>query len=237
MTNSVVIYRGPSEYDREPIVVLLSGLAHASANRKTGALLQTYILVDTMKPTEAVRTGADASICGGCKLRNNGCYVNVGQAPQSLYGALGRATVPDVLLSDLPELAARRFVRLGSYGDPAAVPGAVWSALLAQASGHTGYTHAWRASRFQYLQQWCMASVDSDAERSLAQRLGWSTFQVRPRGDATVAVDQSRCLASAEAGHLTTCEQCMICGGNSRGQTHVVIQAHGSKAKRILEVV
>lgn len=47
-------------------------------------------------------------------------------------------------------------VRLGTYGDPAAVPTVVWQTVLAQSAMHTGYTHQWRTCD-QTLAHWCMA--------------------------------------------------------------------------------
>jgi hypothetical protein len=82
-----VIYRGPSLLDGTPIVaVALLG----SSNRKTGNMVQTYILRDDMRPTLAVQTGADSAICGNCKHRpflGGACYVNIGQAPAAVFKA------------------------------------------------------------------------------------------------------------------------------------------------------
>ena len=67
-------------------------------------------------------------------------------------------------------------VRLGTYGDPAAVPASIWSDLVAYSDGHTGYTHQWRTS--PGLRGLCMASVDSEEEAIEAWALGWRTFRV-----------------------------------------------------------
>ncbi len=40
-----------------------------STNRKTGDMIQIYYLPVNIPPTEAVKTGADESVCGDCKLR------------------------------------------------------------------------------------------------------------------------------------------------------------------------
>src|SRR3546814_4866747 len=40
----VILYEGPSKLDGKPIAVIASGLAKASRNTKTGAMVQTYII-------------------------------------------------------------------------------------------------------------------------------------------------------------------------------------------------
>ena len=136
-----VIYRGPSLLDGTPIVAIaLLG----SSNRKTGNMVQTYILRDDMRPTLAVQTGADSAICGNCKHRpflGGACYVVVAQGPTVVFKTMQAGKYPDATPADVGTMVAGRMVRLGTYGDPAAVPANVWQALTAQAVGRTGYTH------------------------------------------------------------------------------------------------
>jgi len=70
---SVEAWRGSSPIDGEPIVLLISGLSRIkseqSANKKTGPMVQTFILKQNEKPTEAIKNGGDESICGKCPLR------------------------------------------------------------------------------------------------------------------------------------------------------------------------
>jgi len=63
-----VIYRGPSLIDGAPIVVVA---LWSKANRKTGGMLQTYVIRDDMDPLKASKTGADRAICGDCPHRGN----------------------------------------------------------------------------------------------------------------------------------------------------------------------
>jgi hypothetical protein len=53
-------------------------------NRKTGNMIQVWILCANESPVAAVKSGSDGIVCGDCKHRGNGfsdrtCYVNVGQ--------------------------------------------------------------------------------------------------------------------------------------------------------------
>lgn len=230
----VVFYRGPSEIDGSPIV----GVAvFASANRKTGNMVQTYILRDDMAPVEAIKSGADSAICGGCTHRGQHdksgllisgtrtCYVVIGQGPTGVWKGLQADQYPTV---DAKGLFAGRFVRLGTYGDPAAIPFAVWSDLLEGTTGHNGYTHQWRDcdSRFASL---CMASADDEQDRRDANALGYRTFRVRP--DLSKLKGEFVCPASEEAGKKLTCVQCKACGGtSSKARADVAITLHGGSA-------
>lgn len=234
--NTVVAYDGLSQYTRQRILMFLTNLRRRSRNPKTGDMLQTYIVAAESHPIEALRTGADRHVCGGCPLRAGACYVTVANAPTQLWRSWQAGRILPADVATLSDLTAGRYLRLGSYGDPAAVPWPIWEALLRDVRGWTGYTHAWASPRFQYLRKYCMASVDTDAQRERATAMGWSTFQVRPQGDPKRVRTQSICPASAEAGHRLTCQQCKRCNGAQARQRHVVIQAHGAKARRFLEV-
>jgi hypothetical protein len=119
-------------------------------------------------------------------------------------------------------------VRLGTYGDPAAVPVHVWQTLTYAAKGHTGYTHRWRKA--PALRTLCMASVDSVAEAREAHALGWRYFRVAMPSDLARLDIEARCPASAEAGKKLTCAQCMACAGANGRRGSIVIQAHGGFA-------
>ena len=62
----IILYEGPSVIDGGPVVVIANRIAHASGNEKTGAMVQTFIIRRDMRPLEALSSGADKSICGGC---------------------------------------------------------------------------------------------------------------------------------------------------------------------------
>ena len=149
---NAIIYNDPSNIDGQNIVVIYIA---SSSNSKTGNMGQTYILREDIDPITANRIGADYSICGNCKHKgtanplkgygladNRSCYVNLGQGVNQVYRAYKAGKYP---MMTTPEerraLGAFQFIRLGTYGDPLAVPGNVWRDLLSEARGHTGYTH------------------------------------------------------------------------------------------------
>lgn len=230
MANGVILWQGVSKLDnRTPVVVIMTGLETDSSNAKTGAMVQTYIIRADREPVDAVRTREDGGICGGCVHRKqaNGrrtCYVNVGQGPTQVYRAFKRGSYPVATLSQASALVAGKFVRLGTYGDPAAAPVAVWQALTATASGFTGYTHQWRSARFAAFATVCQASCETAEDVTAAHAKGFrGTFRVIPI-DAEAPTGAMLCPASAEAGKTVQCVDCRACDGSR----DVYIHAHGT---------
>ena len=233
------IWQGPSLLDGTPIVVIaLTG----STNRKTGNMIQTYILRQDMRPAEAVRTGADAAICGDCKHRpstGGSCYVVVAQDPTVVYKTWQRGGYPVADVSAIPAIGRDRMVRLGTYGDPAAVPAWVWQYLTIGASGRTGYSHQWanealpRAHR-KAIAALTMASVDNEPEAEAARAQGLRYFRIRLVSEP-LGPREFICPASEEAGKRKTCAECGACDGSERGaKASPVIIVHGNKASRFI---
>jgi hypothetical protein len=133
--------------------------------------------------------------------------------------------------------AAGRMVRLGTYGDPAAVPANIWNTLLAKAEGRTGYTHQWQNGKAGAdIMALCMASADNAAERQAAKAAGFRTFRVRAAGEA-IEAGEFLCPASEEAGRKKLCRECGACDGgiNSRRADPVII-VHGSIKSRFIPI-
>jgi len=231
----MILFEGPSALDGSPIVVIATGLDKASRNEKTGDMVQTWIMRADVEPHEAVKTGDDASICGECPHRpalGGSCYVKTFHAPLSVFRAYRRGAYAKATLEEAREAMAGRVVRLGSYGDPAAVPVAVWEAFTAKAKGWTGYTHQWRTAPDAF-KPLCMASADSEAEGVEARAAGWRTFRVRTADEAVLPKVEFVCPASAEAGMKTDCATCRACMGTaSKARVSPVIIAHGATARR-----
>lgn len=224
------LYAGPSAFDGSRVVVIATGLGRLSANPKTGPMVQTWILLQDVDPVRGVASGADVGICGDCKLRpaNTGaCYVYVAGPALQVWRSWRAGAYPAIA----PAVVGRgKRIRIGSYGDPAAVPVAVWRELTSRAEFWTGYTHAWQRDDVDELGRYCMASVDNEHEREMAQSIGLRTFSVAaaPR---RLGPHEVVCPASAEAGHRLTCATCRLCNGNAAPtRAHVVTIVHGPRA-------
>lgn len=231
--NGLLLYRGKSLFDGAPIIAVAVGLVTKSKNAKTGNMVQTYILRSDISPTNAIRQGQDASICGDCSRRGDGtgkdrtCYVYVAQGPRAVYMAYHRGMYPVGTPAQIAAAGAGRVVRLGAYGDPAAVPAEVWNGLVSKAEAHTGYTQQWRTATT--LKNLCMASVESEEDALEARAAGWRTFRVAGLRQKKMKTE-STCPASAEAGKILTCAECKACNGASGRKGNIVIQPHGGFA-------
>lgn len=242
--NGVILYEGPSLLDGAPIVVIATGIKNVSTNAKTGEMIQTYILRSDMTPIDAVHDGADESICGACPHRGDGtghdrsCYVTLFHGPRAVYAAYKRGAYPAMSIRDVNFVLPfqNRMVRLGTYGDPVAVPYEIWRIALQGTKGHTGYTHQWRRPDVDPA-VWAplvMASADSVADMDDAHALGYRTFRVTPVGDLPIKGREIVCPASHEAGQKVECIDCKACMGTSaKARVSIQIQAHGTGKKYV----
>lgn len=230
---SFILYEGPSRFDGKPIVVIASGMKSKSVNEKTGAMIQTWILRQDMSPIEAHKSGTDESVCGNCKHRRvdgfNSCYVNLGQGPRAVWMAYKDGRYDKIEPSELTEAFAGRKVRLGSYGDPMAVPMNIWKSILAKTEMHTGYTHQWKRTNDPAWKEIVMASADSPIEKTMASLNGWRTFRVMSTYQKLTDWEIT-CPASKEAGQKTNCDKCGLCAGTSKEAKSIGIIAHGVTA-------
>jgi hypothetical protein len=249
-----VVYDGPSLLDGGPIIAVVTGIHDESKNGKTGDLPQMHIVVRDTHPITASRLGLDASVCGACPhmgtpdpskgsgwARERTCYVRLNTAPTSVWHTFHKGRYPSISPLELAKLVADKGLRLGAYGDPAAVPAEVWApaADAAKASGKAvnGYTHQWQNPAFQHLRPWLMASADTEEEQISAVNQGWRVFRVRTAAEPLLP-REVMCPASAEyevrAGRRTSCAECKMCGGaDSRFDRSVAIVAHGNGAGHI----
>lgn len=233
-----VFFRGPSEIDGNPIVGIATGLMNGGFNTKTGNMVQTYIMRSDINPVKAVHTGDDYSVCAGCRHRGSivpdgdatrnvgrSCYVTLFHGPRVVFNAFQRGVYADVEPVRARNLLARRSVRVGSYGDPGAIPSSVWQTILSKVKFLSGYTHLWE--RRPELAEFCMASCDSEEERSRAKALGFRTFRVRSPDDPKLS-GEGHCPASHEMNKAIQCADCLLCGGTRcGGKADITIIAHG----------
>jgi hypothetical protein len=223
MTNGFTLYTDPLR------VIVATGFQHRSNNRKTGDMIQTWILPRRMDPVQAVSTGHDSTVCGDCPLRGvNGqeraCYVNIGQAPLAIWRAWQRGSYPE--LAEAQVFQGRK-VRFGAYGDPVHFPFPLLATIASFSNGWTGYTHQWRKPHLQAFRQYIMASVETYDQAWQAWGQGWRTFRVRANGEP-VGQGEIECLSESRG---ISCADCRLCAGTSKPAKSISIEAHGSGKK------
>jgi hypothetical protein len=245
----VILHRGRSSFDGSPYVVIMP--LGRSSNKKTGKMLQTYIIRSHVHPLAAVQSGGDVAICNDCPMRGlvatqkrrsrkkknfRACYVNVGQGPTMVYGAFRRGRYVDYNPADHDQFIRGRKIRFGTYGEPVLIPFDLMMHLAEISAGWTGYTHQWANLAFADYRRLLMASVHGLTgpwSREHAKSLNWRTF--RTMRDGAPADDEVLCPASKEAGHRLSCNTCNLCDGEGRRKigldcVDVYIPGHGGKA-------
>jgi hypothetical protein len=246
MYPSAIAWEGRSLFDGDPISVVVSNIGNVySKNPKCGKhMAQATILRTDIHPQDAVLTGKDYSICGNCKHRGHcatnsrgklvstrSCYVLL-KGIISVYHAVRRGSYPRLDPRAISEQIRDRAVlrgtpaalRIGSYGDPAAVPTWVWKDLASEVKTVTGYTHQWKHGD-QALRSLMMASADTQEEAHEAQSTGWRTFRILTP-DQKPASTETMCR-NVRTG--TACQVCGLCAGTAVKAKFVAMPLHGSK--------
>jgi len=228
-------YNGPSQLDGQSII----GIATLkSKNRKTGPMIQTWIMRTDQEPHTAIKTGADSSVCGDCPLKPSEtgvCYVLTFQGPLAIHRAFNAGSYPDYSqdLSQAAPALSHRNLRMGSYGDPVAIPIHVWTELLSMTQNHTGYTHQWRlpiAAPFKGILQ---ASVDTLADVRDAKSAGWRVFRILPN-DGTPIPDHYTLCPAEKYPETATCNNCHMCDGS---RADIAIHTHGARGNNITQLI
>ena len=224
--NGIELYRGPSVLDGSPIIAVL---IFKSMNTKTGDMMQLHIMRADMGPLEASKRKLDAAICGSCSHRHSlggCCYVNIGQGPSVVYKTWLAGKYPAYAPEHDKRIASRK-VRLGAYGDPAAIPYAILKHLTDAALGFTGYTHQLKHKNFDpRVLEFCQVSTDTEKQTKQAHAAGNGSFRIVT--DKTHALPFEReCLADS---HGLECRDCMRCDGSS----NIFIMVHGSRKSNFL---
>jgi len=218
-----IVYSGPSML--EPDVNIIGILTMKTTNAKTGDMAQLTIIRDDVEPHVAVKDGLDSAICGTCPHRHyNGgsCYVLPFQAPLAIYRAYHRG----LYTKGLPAFNYNASVRLGAYGDPAALPYDVIVDVCSAFGSHTGYTHqAHHKGYDKRLTGLVMGSADTYKQALKMQSKGFKTFRVKLPND-TLLPNEVECLADTKG---ITCKECGLCDGD---QLNIAISVHGQKAKK-----
>ena len=245
--NTFEIYRGPSLIDGQPIVVLAQV---GSRNRKTGDMVQTFILRSDVDPITASRTGQDASICGSCPHKGlahdgaNGtasgrtCYVTLAHAPLIKYKSMKRGIYNTATGHEaIKAVGFGRMIRIGTYSDGAAVPSYIWDSLCEGAAGWTAYTHQGNYKTAATDPKRYMTSAESIIQAEAAWQRGERTFRVIADVSEVAKGKEILCPASKEAGERVQCDQCKLCAGASINAKSIAIVAHGSSARAAKELV
>lgn len=223
-----IIYEGPSVLDGEPIVAVA---AYNSRNTKTGPMIQLWIMHAEEAPNVAAKSGKDASVCGDCSHRHHtggDCYVVLAHGPLGVWKAYKRGRYLKATEESLGMFVGKS-IRLGAYGDPAAVPFEALHSLVKHARMVTGYTHQIGHANFDSrVLRYCMVSTESANATQAHQRHGRRTFRVKAPGEPVL---KGEVLCPATTMDHYQCIRCGICDGAHQKGKSVVVDAHGARSK------
>jgi hypothetical protein len=230
----MIVYEGPSLLTGEPIVAIVTT---SSRNVKTGPMAQLWIMRADIDPVTASRMGGDRAVCGRCPHRgtatperdtgvaaNRACYVVLAQAPLSIWNSYRRGIYSKARsVTDVVELGRGRMIRNAAYGDGAAIPARITSALASEAVGQTAYSHnGGDPARY-------MSSVESESDARAAWARGERTFRIVR--DVADIVRGAEIECPSERG--VKCADCRLCGGAQVKARSIAIVAHGNGAKYV----
>jgi len=239
--SGAVVWEGRSRLDPSARIAVV--VTWFSANFGTGPMAQSWIIRSDVPPIEAVKTGADLAVCPeSCSLRPGHprekgeaqCYAASGRTILALGGMFrGLDRYPRMTPLDASVRLRGQWLRIGAYGDPAAVPISVWADLIRFTRGHTGYTHA--PERAPLLRSIVMASAETPERATFLQAQGWRTYRVRAVDHLgqpeRLAPGEVVCPKSEEAGKRTACAFCLLCDGAAgRSTRSIAIADHSTSA-------
>lgn len=246
-----VMYEGPSLIGQGDVAAVAT---LNSVNRKTGNMVQVWILPRHQGTLEAVRAGDNSAACGSCplmgvpyqeevtrsdgevytviKLRNRVCYVNLGRLDSTVVKAYEKGRYATYNRRIHERWLRGRDIRLGAYGDPAAIPDHLIIYLATVGSGYTGYSHqlfALEEERASLLAKYLMASCHTPAQHAEAVRRGWRPFTI-------VSKNQPQPMDAIECPFYThgiQCEDCQLCQGLQKEAKPIFVRAHAAVARNL----
>ena len=167
------------------------------------------------------------------------CYVIVSQAPTIIYKAYQRGLYREATPDEAAQYVRGRALRIGAYGDSAALPLGVVEPISDAADTVTNYTHSgcYTRSRAKQLAQFTMLSADNLKQAKRYWKTGARTFRVSSDWELVdgvrrvndIAPDESQCPKTISK--RVTCETCGVCDGLKRGiKNSIVAPSHGNGA-------
>lgn len=229
-TNGFIIYDGKSQFDGSDIIVIVTNSREAKLVKKIGLSYQTWIIKKNIHPLDAMRSRQDLGVCWNCPFKNvfnedtqtlqGVCYVNL-SGLSSVYASYvaGQYNTEENYSLGLN-------ARIGSYGDPAAVPIEVWERLLSQVPSSTGYTRQWKNPKYAAYKAFCMASCHNMTEYQQAVDMGWKAYIVRGEGE-DLPQGAIECPQPSDPVRIH-CHSCGLCDAKT-GSVAAIVHGGGKK--------
>jgi hypothetical protein len=167
------------------------------------------------------------------------CYVIVSQAPTIIFKAYQRGLYREATPEEAAQYVRGRALRIGAYGDSAALPIGVVEPLADAADTVTNYTHSgcYDMSRAKQLAQFTMLSADNLKQAERYWKSGARTFRVSSAWSLVDGVRRVNDISDGESqcpktiSKKVSCIDCGLCDGLKRGiKNSIVAPSHGNGA-------
>jgi len=167
------------------------------------------------------------------------CYVIVSQAPTIIYKAYQRGLYSAATPDEAAQYVRGRALRIGAYGDSAALPFGVVEPLADAADTVTNYTHSgcYDMTRAKQLAQFTMLSADNLRQAERYRKSGARTFRVSSDWELVDGVRRVNDISDGESqcpktiSKKVSCIDCGLCDGLNRGiKNSIAAPSHGNGA-------
>jgi hypothetical protein len=167
------------------------------------------------------------------------CYVIVSQAPTIIYKAYQRGLYREATPEQAAQHVRGRALRIGAYGDSAALPLGVVEPLADAADTVTNYTHSgcYDMTRAKQLAQFTMLSADNLEQAERYRKSGARTFRVSSDWELVNGVRRVNDISDGESqcpktiSKKVSCIDCGLCDGLNRGiKNSIAAPSHGNGA-------
>lgn len=168
----------------------------------------------------AVSNGAKLSACYTHKVMQYSGFLSMLRSIKCEWDEI--PTLNELDYDRIVDMATDRYIRFGTYGEPALLPIYLVNLMTNVAKSWTGYTHQWRKVDHQF-SYYFMASTHTVEEEQTAALIGYRSFVV----SKNPIQQYTSCPASKEMGFISNCSKCGLCSGTmGKGKKSVVILEH-----------
>ena len=210
-----------------------------------GIIIQTYHF--SIDQVNTIDLKQDKNNCLDCPLsysnneaKQSKCYTHKGfqlMGLKSMLKRLNKLNISGLILPFNNDTFNANFVdklknvdisltRFGSYGEPIFLGPNVAKVLKSLSKNSTGYSHQYKQDKYNWSNEFFMASTHNDKDNAIAKNRNFRSFFVLDKKVGFQNKDIINCPASKESNKKTTCVSCSLCSGNKGKSKKEVKNSH-----------
>ncbi|HCM1516429.1 TPA: hypothetical protein N2918_002081 [Vibrio parahaemolyticus] len=202
-------------------------------NAKTGNMIQLSVIPVTWELEDG--TEGRKAICGSCPHHKLGSCYAYDQGLFTMRKQGRKGAYKPMEMSEFLEFVKGAYIRFGRFGDLSLLPFEVVKKIADVAGGFTGYTNQWRSKHYdpRFNDLFMLSTLgDKDAAEAKKKFPNARQFQViHEQADYTNDIKKGVIMCPSQNGY--TCDECLLCDGESAkgGAVNIQVRAHGLKYK------